>query len=168
MAEKKEQNKFTIQFNAADPSHRQVADLLKMCIRDRRPLTPGSYPKSAFNQVTAIHNYDFKTYGEEIGREAWGYIEYKQPLHPENAIDFELTPPPGKIKKIRFIGIDSWRCMVFKDESGMLWKYAEPGDLPMKRCLLYTSFRKTRFILRIRALNVPMSHWKISLADRMS
>ena len=28
MAEKKEQNKFTIQFNAADPSHRQVADLL--------------------------------------------------------------------------------------------------------------------------------------------
>ena len=99
----------------------------------QRPLTPGSYPESAFNQVTAIHNYDFKTYCEEIGREAWGYIEYKQPLHPENAIDFELTPPPGKIKKIRFIGIDSWRCMVFKDESGMLWKYAEPGDLPMKR-----------------------------------
>lgn len=28
MLEKKEQNKFTIQFNAADPSHRQVADVL--------------------------------------------------------------------------------------------------------------------------------------------
>ena len=28
MPEKKEQNKFTIQFNAADPSHRQVADVL--------------------------------------------------------------------------------------------------------------------------------------------
>lgn len=44
-----------------------------------------------------------------------GYIEYGHPLHPEVAIDFELTPPPSKIKKIRFIGMDSWRCMIFED-----------------------------------------------------
>ena len=70
----------------------------------QRPITPGSYPEPAFNQVTAIHNYDSRTYCEEIGREARGYIEYGHPLHPEVAIDFELTPPPSKIKKIRFIG----------------------------------------------------------------
>ena len=38
-----------------------------------------------------------------------------------------------KIKKIRFIGMDSWRCMVFEDESGKLWKYTEPGEHPMER-----------------------------------
>ena len=99
----------------------------------QRPITPGSYPAPAFNQVTAIHNYDSRTYCEEIGREARGYIEYGHPLHPEVAIDFELTPPPSKIKKIRFIGMDSWRCMIFEDESGKLWKYTEPGERPMER-----------------------------------
>lgn len=39
----------------------------------QRPITPGSYPKPAFNQVTAILNYDSRTYCEGIGREAWGY-----------------------------------------------------------------------------------------------
>ncbi len=53
----------------------------------QHPLTPGSYPEPVFNQVTAIHKYDSKTYCEEIGREALGYIEYGHPLHPEVAID---------------------------------------------------------------------------------
>ena len=42
----------------------------------QHPLTPGSYPEPVLNQVTAIHNYEDKTYCEEIGREALGYIEY--------------------------------------------------------------------------------------------
>ena len=54
-------------------------------------------------------------------------------LHGDAAEGYELTPPPSKIKKIRFIGMDSWRRMVFKDESGKLWKYTEPGELPMER-----------------------------------
>lgn len=99
----------------------------------QHPLTPGSYPEPVLNQVTAIHNYEDKTYCEEIGREAWGYIEYGHPLHPEDAGDFELTPTPRKIKKMRFIGVDGWDRMVFKDEDEYVWKYTEPGDLPMKR-----------------------------------
>ena len=51
------------------------------------PITPGSYPEPENNKITEIHNYENKTYCEEIGREALGYIEYGHPLHPEVAID---------------------------------------------------------------------------------
>ena len=32
----------------------------------QRPVMPGSYPKPAANKVTKIHNYEQKTYCEEI------------------------------------------------------------------------------------------------------
>lgn len=62
-----------------------------------------------------------------------GYIEYAHPLRPEEASDFELIPTPRKIKKMRFIGVDGWDRMVFKDEDEYVWKYTEPGELPMER-----------------------------------
>ena len=97
------------------------------------PITPGSYPEPENNKITDIHNYGNKTYCDEIGREAWGYIEYAHPLRPEEASDFELIPTPRKIKKMRFIGVDGWDRMVFKDEDEYVWKYTEPGELPMER-----------------------------------
>ena len=43
-----------------------------------RPVMPGSYPKKAAAQE--IENFDEKTFCEEIGREAWGYIDYSEEL----------------------------------------------------------------------------------------
>ena len=37
----------------------------------QRPITPGSYPKSPFNEVLQVFNFDARTYCEEIGRDAW-------------------------------------------------------------------------------------------------
>ena len=45
----------------------------------QRPITPGSFPRVAFNAVKEIVNFERKTYCEEIGREAWGYIDYEKP-----------------------------------------------------------------------------------------
>jgi len=99
----------------------------------QRPIMPGSYPKPEHNKVLCVHSFDSKTYCEEIDREAWGYIEYDYPLRPESALDYELTPPPRKIRILRFVGTDSWNREVFKDETGRLWKYIDPGELPRKR-----------------------------------
>ena len=87
----------------------------------QRPITPGSYPKSPFKEVLNIVNFDSRTYCEEIGQKAWGYIEYK------------MMPIPEKIIHISFIGVDSWGCRVYKDETGRLWKYSDPGEMPEER-----------------------------------
>lgn len=55
----------------------------------QRPVMPGSYPNS--ENVEAIHNFDTKSFCEEIGREAWGYIEYREALTKEQAEAYELT-----------------------------------------------------------------------------
>lgn len=98
----------------------------------QHPIVPGSYPELGENHVVEICNYDSKTYCEEIDREAWGYIEFEHPLQPEDAIDFDLIPPPRKVKPVKCVGIDSWSRMVFQDENGKLWKYTAPGETPME------------------------------------
>lgn len=55
-----------------------------------RPVMPGSYPKKAAAQE--IENFDEKTFCEEIGREAWGYIDYSEELTESEAADCELVP----------------------------------------------------------------------------
>ena len=55
----------------------------------QRPVMPGSYPNKA--AVEEIHNFDEKTFYEEIGREAWGYIDYREALTKEQAEAYELT-----------------------------------------------------------------------------
>lgn len=54
-----------------------------------RPVHPGGYPNR--DGVEEIHNFDTKTFCEEIGREAWGYIDYREPLTKEQAEAYELT-----------------------------------------------------------------------------
>lgn len=56
----------------------------------QRPFGPGTFPKQ--DGTETITNFDGPTYCEEIGREAWGYIDYKQPITPEQAASYELTP----------------------------------------------------------------------------
>lgn len=58
----------------------------------QRPVSPGSYPKNKGNEITEIYNYDDKTYIEEIGKEAWGYIDYLYPLTEQDVSDYELSP----------------------------------------------------------------------------
>ena len=41
----------------------------------QRPVMPGGFPRKA--DVVEIKNFDMKTFCEEIGKEAWGYIEYQ-------------------------------------------------------------------------------------------
>lgn len=53
-----------------------------------RPVMPGSFPNRI--SVEEIHNFDTKTFCEEIGREAWGYIDYNEPLTKEQAEAYEL------------------------------------------------------------------------------
>lgn len=55
----------------------------------QRPVMPGGFPKKA--AVEKIKNFDTKTFCEEIGREAWGFIEYREPLTKEEADAYELT-----------------------------------------------------------------------------
>jgi len=55
----------------------------------QRPVTPGSYPSS--HEVAEICNFDQKTFCEEIGREAWGYIDFTDKLPGDEAECWELT-----------------------------------------------------------------------------
>lgn len=55
----------------------------------QRPVMPGSFPKEGAQE---IYNFDSRTFVPEIGREAWGYIEYEAPLTDREARSYELTP----------------------------------------------------------------------------
>lgn len=56
----------------------------------QRPVMPGSYPKPNGNSVKELRNFDERTYCDEIGREAWGYIEYEKPLAEAEANNYDL------------------------------------------------------------------------------
>ena len=55
-----------------------------------RPVSIGTYPKPQGNRVDAIVNFDEAIFVAEIGRSAWGYIEYEHPLTAEQAAAYEL------------------------------------------------------------------------------
>ena len=58
----------------------------------QRPVTPGSFPGGC--AVDEIVNFDRKTFCEEIGREAWGYIDFAAQL-PDGEAERWGWPPPG-------------------------------------------------------------------------
>lgn len=88
----------------------------------QRPVMPGSFPKPEGNKVTEIHNFDSRIYCEEIGRQAWGYIDYEKPLTYNEVNDYELAPVPTKTLHLRYIGEDFWGRYVYEDENGKIWK----------------------------------------------
>lgn len=55
----------------------------------QRPLTPGSCPRAGVQEVV---NYNEKKFCEEIGMDAWGFVEYTRELTKQEADDYELTP----------------------------------------------------------------------------
>ena len=56
----------------------------------QRPIGPGTFPRQGGTEK--VVNFDGPTYCEEIGREAWGYIEYQRDLEPNECSRYELTP----------------------------------------------------------------------------
>lgn len=96
----------------------------------QRPITPGSFPKPEGNRVLNVTSFDGKTYCEELGQEAWGYIDYEHSLHPEQAIGYELTPAEKVAEYIVY------RCPdgnVLLDWNETLWKSGYPV-YPKYRC----------------------------------
>lgn len=56
----------------------------------QRPFGSGTYPRQ--NGTESITNFfGGKIFCEEIGREAWGFIEYRESISPKEAKDYELT-----------------------------------------------------------------------------
>lgn len=56
----------------------------------QRPFGPGTFPQKDGREN--VVNFDGKIYCEEVGREAWGYIEYPEPLKKQEIAAYELTP----------------------------------------------------------------------------
>ena len=60
----------------------------------QRPVSPGTFPREGAGRIV---NFDNKQFCEEIGRDAWGYIEYEEPLSAAQMEAYELTM--GGMKK---------------------------------------------------------------------
>lgn len=52
-----------------------------------RPPAPGAFPGKPVN----LQSFDDRKYVEEIGRPAWGWVEYEEPLTEKQAADYELV-----------------------------------------------------------------------------
>ena len=60
----------------------------------QRPITPGSIPRA--QEANEIVNFYDPMYCEAIGREAWGYVDYPEPISEREARNYELTPEGTK------------------------------------------------------------------------
>lgn len=84
-----------------------------------RPIGVGTFPPGA--HVTNIVNFHQRMYVPEIGREAWGYIEFSHTLSKENQINYELLPGGGMSERqfrSQFAGV------LTEDELNRLSAYA--------------------------------------------
>ena len=62
-----------------------------------RPVGPGTFPKAEL--ARNVENYDGKTLIMEIGREAYGHIDYDEALTDNEANSYELVRVPEQVKK---------------------------------------------------------------------
>lgn len=65
----------------------------------QRPFGPGTYPRQDGTECY-INFFGGKIFCEEINREAWGFIEYREPITPEAAAEYELTTVGEKDSKV--------------------------------------------------------------------
>ena len=54
----------------------------------QRPPSPGTFP----GKPTNIKSFDTRQLVSEIGRPAWGWVEYEEALTEKQTADYELTP----------------------------------------------------------------------------
>ena len=95
---------------------------LKEKYSTQRPVMPGGYPKPQNNEVLEIENFDNKKFVEEVGCQAWGYVEYEKPLGHFDVVGYELVAVKIKTLHLKYIGRDDWGRYVYEDENGKLWK----------------------------------------------
>lgn len=82
----------------------------------QRPVGPGTFPRQ--DGTETVTNFDGPTYCEEIGREAWGYIEYREPITTEAVQAYELTPGGTEGRVLVGTYHDSGRPVAFLEVSG--------------------------------------------------
>lgn len=70
-----------------------------------RPVSIGTYPNNG--KVVEIHNFDTRQMVKSIGREAWGYIDYSEPLTEKQISDYELVAEAFGSRMIRDM-IEKW------------------------------------------------------------
>ena len=56
-----------------------------------RPIGPGTFPKPSGNKIVSYKNFDRLKFCEQIGRDAWGYLEYENPVSPDLLRNYELV-----------------------------------------------------------------------------
>ncbi len=83
----------------------------------KRPVSIGTFPKDRYT-VNEIVNFDARTFCPEIGREAWGYIDYEGYLPKKALDDYELIAQEYQV-------YDTWKKLV-----DMYAKYREHGYGP--------------------------------------
>ena len=83
----------------------------------QRPPAPGSFPR----QAKRIEAFDTKMFIEEIGREAWGFVEYDEPLSKDEVYSYELT------RAVRRISVPTRVIGILEGDKGML-EFVSIGD----------------------------------------
>ena len=56
----------------------------------QRPPSIGTFPNSKNNKPTKVESFVSKITIQEIDKECWGYVEYKEPLTNKEISDYEL------------------------------------------------------------------------------
>lgn len=82
--------------NAVQKMLRELAASVSECLEyiyylTQRPPMPGAFPKPAGNKILDVVSFDDRTYIEEIGKDAWGYVTYSEPLSQQDIDDYELN-----------------------------------------------------------------------------
>jgi hypothetical protein len=62
---------------------------MKYYLIERGP-GPGAVPRDRKNLITNVEDFGSKIYVEEIGRRAWGTVEYMYPLDKKLIDDYEF------------------------------------------------------------------------------
>ena len=98
-----------------------------------RPIGPGCIPNTP--KPVNIENFDRREFVEDIGRPAWGYVEYEEPLDEKTAADYELVKPKERYS-VRFWVTGSFTAEVSassieeaKEEAIHMFEEADFGDL---------------------------------------
>lgn len=86
-----------------------------------RPISPGSFPRDG---VIEIVNFNRREHVPDIGRAAWGYIDYSRVLTEREAADYDLMAAGKVIDKKALIDFMVNAGMGKREIGGILKKIA--------------------------------------------
>ena len=99
----------------------------------QRPISPGTIPSDP--KPAKVHNFDCRQEVESIGKMAWGYADYEEPMDEKVAEDYELAKEKESYS-VRFWVTGSFTAEVnapsievAKEEAVHLFEEADFGDL---------------------------------------